>query len=259
MYGAIIGDIVGSRFEFSPHKSKEFQFFHKDCTYTDDTVMTIAVAKALYESKKNDFKDLETQLDHYMHEIGKKYPNCGFGGSFYRWIMYDRHESYNSFGNGSAMRTSYCAEIAGSLEEALDLSRRCAAITHDHPEGIKGAQATTAAIFLAGQGKSKEEIRQYIKDHFYELNFTLDQIRPSYSFDVSCQGSVPEAIECFLEAKDYEDCIRNAVSLGGDCDTQGAIAGAIAEAYFGLQKEMIDEARKYLDPYLLSILDEVSL
>ena len=255
MYGAIIGDIVGSRFEWNNIKTKDFEFFHKDCFFTDDSVMTIAVAKALHESKKNNYEDLEKQLDCYMHEIGKKYPHCGFGGSFYRWIMNDIHEPYNSYGNGSAMRTSECGFIADSLEEALSLAERCAAITHNHIEGIKGAKATTACIYLSREGKSKEEIREYINDNYYQLDFSLDEIRPSYSFDVSCQGSVPQAIEAFLESETFEDAIRNAISIGGDSDTIAAITGSIAQAYYGIDEKLIDEARKYLDDYLLSMID----
>ena len=255
MYGAIIGDIVGSRFEWNNIKTKDFEFFHKDCFFTDDSVMTIAVAKALHESKKNNYEDLEKQLDHYMHEIGKKYPHCGFGGSFYRWIMNDIHEPYNSYGNGSAMRTSECGFIANSLEEALSLAERCAAITHNHIEGIKGAKATTACIYLSREGKSKKEIREYINDNYYQLDFSLDEIRPSYSFDVTCQGSVPQAIEAFLESESFEDAIRNAISIGGDSDTIAAITGSIAEAYYGIDEKLIDKARKYLDDYLLSMID----
>ena len=255
MYGAIIGDIVGSRFEWNNIKTKDFEYFHKNCFFTDDSVMTIAVAKALHESKKNNYEDLEKQLDHYMHEIGKKYPHCGFGGSFYRWIMNDIHEPYNSYGNGSAMRTSECGFIADSLEEALSLAERCAAITHNHIEGIKGAKATTACIYLAREGKSKKEIREYINDNYYQLDFSLDEIRPSYSFDVSCQGSVPQAIEAFLESETFEDAIRNAISIGGDSDTIAAITGSIAEAYYGIDEKLIDKARKYLDDYLLSMID----
>ena len=255
MYGAIIGDIVGSRFEWNNIKTKDFEFFHKDCFFTDDSVMTIAVAKALHESKKNNYEDLEKQLDYYMHEIGKKYPNCGFGGSFYRWIMNDIHEPYNSYGNGSAMRTSECGFIADSFEEALSLAERCAAITHNHIEGIKGAKATTACIYLSREGKSKEEIREYINDNYYQLNFSLDEIRPSYSFDVTCQGSVPQAIEAFLESVSFEDAIRNEISIGGDSDTIAAITGSIAQAYYGIDEKLIDKARKYLDDYLLSMID----
>ena len=156
MYGAIIGDIAGSRFEWRNHKSKEFELFDESCCFTDDSIMTIAVAKALHESKKNQFSDLEKQLDFWMHHIGQRYPDCGFGGHFYQWIMNNDSKPYNSYGNGSGMRTSECAWIASSLDEALSLAERCSAITHNHPEGIKGAKAITASIFLARQKKGKE-------------------------------------------------------------------------------------------------------
>ena len=258
MYGAIIGDIAGSRFEFDNLKSKDFELFSKYDTYTDDSVMTIAVAKALSESKKDDYKDLEEKLIFWMHEIGKKYPNCGYGGRFYYWIMNDETKPYNSFGNGSGMRTSACAFIAKSLDEALELSKRCAAVTHDHEEGIKGAQAISAAAYLARTGKTKEEIRAYINEHFYKLDFTLKQIRKSYRFDVTCMGSVPQAIEAFLESHDFEDCIRNAISIGGDSDTIAAMAGCIGEAYYGIPEGFKQKAEAYFDPYLKQMADESS-
>ena len=253
MYGAIIGDIVGSVYEFNNHRSKNFTFLTEENYFTDDSVMTIAVGKALYESKKNNYEDLEKQLIYWMHEIGKRYPDCGYGGRFYGWMMYDGDEPYNSFGNGSGMRTSDCAVFAESLEEALSLAERCAAVTHNHPEGIKGAQSITACIWLAKEGKTIEEIRKYVEDHFYKLDFTLDEIRPTYEFNEICQDSCPQAIEAFLESASFEDAIRNAISIGGDSDTLAAMTGAIAEAYYkptGL-KEIAD---KYLDKYLQSII-----
>ena len=257
MYGAIIGDIVGSRFEWDNIHTKEFDLFTKYSFFTDDSVMTVAVGKALYESKKNDYEDLDEQLNYWMHEIGKKYPDCGFGGHFYYWMFYNGTEPYNSFGNGSAMRTSYCAHIAESLEEALFLAEKCAAITHNHPEGIKGAQATTACIWLAGHGSSIAEIRNYVNEHYYSLDFTLDGIRGCYRFNESCQGTVPQAIEAFLEAVSFEDAIRNAISIGGDSDTLAAITGSIAEAYFGIPEEDIRKADEYLDDYLRTFVHEI--
>ena len=259
MYGAFTGDIAGSRFEFHNRRSKEFTIFHKNCYFTDDSVMTIAVGKALSESRKNGYKDLDEQLDKWMHEIGKKYPHCGYGGRFYSWILEDEHEPYNSFGNGAGMRISACGEIAASLEEALFLAEKCAAITHNHPEGIKGAQAITACIYLAREGKTKKEIRQYVEEHFYKLDFTLDEIRPFYRFNETCQNSCPQAIEAFLESTDFEDAIRNAVSIGGDSDTIAAMTGSIAEAYYSVPEEDIAKARSYFDGYLLDILDSIDL
>ena len=247
MYGAIIGDIVGSRFEFDNIKTKEFELFHRRCHFTDDTVMTVAVGKALYESQKNGFEDLEEQLVYWMHAYGKKYPRRGYGGRFRRWLLEGLTEPYRSYGNGSGMRTSACAEYANDLEKALTLAKRCAAVTHDHPEGIKGAEAITACIFLAKQGKTKEEIRDCMNGNFYPLDFTLDGIRDTYGFDETCQGSVPQAIEAFLESESFEDCIRNAISIGGDSDTIAAMAGSIAEAFYGIPEELIRSADRYLD------------
>ena len=257
MYGAIIGDIVGSRFEWNNTKAKEFDLFTNHCFFTDDSVMTIAVGKALFESGKQNYADLKEQLIYWMHKIGKRYPDCGYGGHFYHWMFHDETKPYNSFGNGSAMRTSYCAHIAESLEEALDLAEKCAAVTHNHPEGIKGAQAATACIWLAKEGKSQEEIRRYVNENYYDLDFTLDGIRKTYHFDVTCQGSVPQAIEAFLEAVSFEDAIRNAISIGGDSDTIAAITGPIAEACFGIPEEFIEKADTYLDDYLKSIVHEI--
>ena len=257
MYGAITGDIVGSRFEFNNIRTKDFVLFHDDCFFTDDSVMTIAVAKALHESKINGYHDLETRLVYWMHEIGRRYPYCGYGGMFYHWMFSDDMGPYNSFGNGSAMRTSYCGFIADSYEEAMMLAERCSAVTHDHPEGIKGAQATTACIWLAKEGKTKEEIRRHIENDFYRLGFTLDEIRPVYQFNETCQDTVPEAIECFLESESFEDAIRTAISIGGDSDTIGAIAGGIAEAFYGIDETVKTTVRGYLDDYLLDIIDSI--
>lgn len=253
IYGAIIGDIIGSRFEFNNIKTKDFELFDKHCYFTDDSVMTIAVAKALEESKANGYTNLESKLIYWMHKIGKQYPNCGYGGSFYSWIMYDSNQPYNSFGNGSGMRTSACGFIADNLDEALNLAKRCAAVSHNHLEGIKGAQAISGCIFLAKDGKNKEEIRKFAS-RFYNLNFTLNEIRPAYKFDVTCQGSVPQAIEAFLESDSFEDTIRNAISIGGDSDTIAAMAGGIAAAYYGIPEYYINESNKYLDQNLKSYI-----
>ena len=257
MYGALIGDIAGSRFEFNNFRSKDFELFSKNDFFTDDSVMTIAVAKALSVSKGNGYADLEDQLYHYMHEIGRRYPDSGYGGNFYYWIMNGETKPYNSFGNGSAMRTSACAWFAETLEECLDLARRCASVSHDHPEGIKGAKAVSACIWLARDGKSKDAIRDYVKENYYDLDFTLDGIRPSYRFDETCQGSVPQAIEAFLESKDFEDAIRNAISIGGDSDTIAAITGSIAEGFYGIPEGFKEKVDSYLDPYLKEKLSEV--
>lgn len=260
MFGAIIGDIVGSKYEFDNIKTKDFDLFSDGCFITDDSIMTIAVAKALHESKENNYTDLSEQCVKWMSEIGQRYPNCGYGGNFYYWIMYDpTKKPYNSFGNGSAMRTSECGWIAESLDEAMYLAEVCAAVTHNHPEGIKGAQATTACIYLALHRFNKNDIRRYVNDNFYKLDFTIDEIRPTYKFNVTCQGSVPQAIECFLESTSYEDTIRNCISIGGDCDTTAAIAGAIAEAYYCVPKDLYEKSLEYIPQDLRDIINEIGI
>lgn len=233
MYGAIIGDIVGSKYEFHSIKGKEFPLVSAGCDFTDDTVMTIAVARALIDSRKKGLPFAQA-LVREMQELGRKYPNRGYGGRFDDWLYQDDPKPYNSFGNGSAMRVSPCGLIASTMDEALALARASAEVTHNHPEGIKGARAVAAAIFLAKTHSTKQEIRDYIAAHFYNLDFTVEEIRQSYRYDVTCQGSVPQSIACFLDAYSYEDAIRNAVSLGGDADTQAAIAGSIAWSYYRL-------------------------
>ncbi len=233
MYGAIIGDIVGSKYEFKNIKTKDFPLFSPGCSYTDDSLMTIAVARALLMSKKKqaDFKGVLVQE---MQKIGKTYPypQGGYGGRFANWLCSPNPQPYHSFGNGAAMRVSPCGLMAKTLEEALGLAKASAEVTHDHPEGVRGAQAVAAAIFLAKNGASKVEIGTYIRENFYPLNRTLEEIRPCYSFDESCQGTVPEAIQAFLESVSFADAIRNAISLGGDSDTLGAITGSIAWSYY---------------------------
>ena len=232
MLGAVIGDIVGSRFEFSNLKRKEFPLFAPSCRFTDDTVMTLAVARALTET--TDPEALPRYAVQCMQEMGRKNPGAGYGGRFYDWIFDRDPQPYNSWGNGAGMRVSPCAWAADSLEEALRLSDAVTAVTHNHPEGIKGARAVTAAVFLARAGSGMEEIRRHIEANYYRLDFTLDGIRPRYRFDVSCQGSVPQAIEAFLESTGFEDAVRGAVSIGGDSDTIADMAGAIAGAYWGI-------------------------
>lgn len=233
MLGAIIGDIVGSKYEFFNIKTKDFPLFSSDSTYTDDTIMTIAVAKALLRSREEN-KDFKPILIEEMQAYGKKYPypRGGYGRRFSCWLTSPDPEPYNSFGNGSAMRVSPCGLIAIELYEALSLAKASAEVTHNHPEGIKGAQAVAGAVFLAKQHKEKDEIADFIRTNFYDLDFTLEDIRDSYRFNETCQGTVPQAIVAFLESTSFEDAIRNAVSLGGDCDTLTAITGSIAWAYY---------------------------
>ena len=253
MIGAIIGDIVGSRFEFRNHRSKEFELFDEKCCFTDDSVMTLAVAKALLESKP-DFSDLSEQAVKRMQEVGRPYPHCGYGGRFGYWMYSDDPRPYRSFGNGSAMRVSAVGWVAKSLDEVKSLSAKVTAVTHDHPEGLKGAEATAVAVFLARQGMSKEEIKQYIEKNYYVLDFTIDEIRPTYRFNETCQDTVPQAMEAFFESVDFEDAIRTAISVGGDSDTLAAITGSVAEAYYGVPADTREKAIGFLDERLKKIL-----
>ena len=254
MLGAIIGDIVGSRFEWNNIKTKEFEFFTDECEPTDDSIMSIAICKALLEFD-GDYDKLSESAVKYMREIGQHYPNCGYGGHFYHWIYSPETPApYNSYGNGSAMRVSGCGFAANSLEEAKLLSAAVTKVSHNHPEGMKGAEAVAAAIYLARTGATVNEIREYINEHYYNLDFTLDEIREGYTFDVTCQGSTPQAIEAFLESTSYEDAIRNAISIGGDSDTVAAMAGGIAEAYYGIPAPIREKAMSFLDGRLSDIL-----
>ena len=255
MLGAIIGDIVGSRFEWNNNRSKQFDFLTYKCSVTDDSIMSLAIAKALLESKA-DSSDLSENAVKYMQGIGRHYPNCGYGGRFIEWIHSDNPKPYGSYGNGAAMRVSACGFVANSLEEAKQLSKAVTEVTHNHPEGLKGAEATAVAIFLARSGKNLLEIRDYITKNYYPLNFTLDGIRDSYEFNESCQDTVPQALEAFFESNNFEDAIRNAISIGGDSDTLAAITGGIAEAYYGIPTEIRKHALTFLDERLLKILVE---
>lgn len=257
MIGAIIGDIVGSRFEFDNIKTKNFELFDSECDFTDDTVMTLAVAKSFvgYDFK-NDIESFKNHLVKNMHNIGCEYPNCGYGGRFLDWIIHKHTIPYYSCGNGSAMRVSSVGWVAKSLIEAEELAKTTAEVTHNHPEGIKGAQAVAGAIFLAKIGKDKLDIREYIKNNYYNLDFTLNDIRSTYDYEIICQKSVPQALEAFFESKNFEDAIRNAISIGGDSDTIAAITGSIAEAYYGIGDDIKETALSFLDDYLLDIYYE---
>ena len=254
MLGAIIGDISGSRFEWNNNKSKDFELLNSiDCFFTDDTVMTLAIAKSLLECDGN-YENLSAIAIKNMIELGRNYPDCGFGGNFYKWIMTGDHRPYNSFGNGAAMRVSACGIVGKNLEEVKMLSRKVTEISHNHPEGIKGAEAVACAVFMAKNGKNILEIRDFISSNYYNINFKLEDIRDNYSFDVSCQGSVPQAFEAFFEATSYEDAIRNAISIGGDSDTIAAITGSVAGVYFGIPTEIRKKALTFLNEELLKIL-----
>lgn len=256
MIGAICGDIVGSRFEFHNHKSKNFWFFDRDCCFTDDSVLTCCVAEGLMRSwKKDKFETLADVTQDTMRDIGYWYPTCGYGARFIKW-MYETPVPYNSCGNGSAMRVSPVGDIAKDVEEAKDLSYAVTAISHNHPEGIKGAEATAVAIVLAKQGKSKEEIRSYIEDKYYDLSKTVLQHRAEtigHGKEI-CQVSMPQALRCFYEGRSYRDVIRNCISIGGDSDTIAAIAGGIAEAYFGIPEGVKRRGMSYLDGYLQNVV-----
>lgn len=225
MLGAIAGDVIGSVFEGRPIKTKNFPLFSAASRFTDDTVMTVATAYAILHDG-----DYATAYKSF----GRRYPNAGYGGTFYHWIHSESVQPYNSWGNGSAMRVSPIGFAFDIKEKVLEEARKSAEVTHNHPEGIKGAQATALAIFLARKGYRKSAIKQEIMQQFgYKLDQSLDEVRPAYTFDVSCQGSVPESIIAFLVSENIEDAIRNAISLGGDSDTMACIAGAIAQAFYG--------------------------
>ena len=260
MYGAILGDIIGSPFEFDRgDKTKEFDLFTKGCDFTDDSVMTIAVGEALLAvGTEATVKKIEETVVTIMQDWGKRYPYAGYGGRFRYWLRERNPKPYGSYGNGSAMRVSAVGWLYDSLERTREVARATANVTHNHPEGIKGAEATASAIYMARNESSKEEIKEYIEREFhYNLDRTLDEIRPGYHMDETCQRTVPEAIIAFLESKDFEDAIRNAVSLGGDTDTLGAITGSIAEAFYGISAVLIAECRSRIDEGLMTdILDE---
>ena len=260
MIGAIIGDVVGSRFEFKNTNTKDFEFFHKACTFTDDTVMTLAVAESImrcYEYE-DDFDGLSDYATMIFHRVGRKHQFCGYGGRFYQWMMGDVWIPYNSCGNGSAMRISPVGDVAASVDQAKELSYKLTSITHNHPEGIKGAEATAVAKTMLALGKTKEETLKYVEAHYYELNKTTDDWRKENNMEHGreiCQITVPQAFACFKEGESFEDVIRNCVSIGGDTDTIAAIAGGIAESCYPVPDWMRDRVRKYLSPDLLDILD----
>lgn len=257
MTGAIIGDIVGSRFEFDNIKTKDFEFFDSECVFTDDTVMTLAVAKAFIGYDPLNYPEkFKEHLIETMHSVGGRYLDCGYGGRFYDWIVQKQLTPYNSCGNGSAMRVSSAGWVAESLKQAEYFAKLTAEVTHNHPEGIKGAKAVAGCVYLARVSKNKAEIKEYIEKNFYSLNFTIDEIRPTYDFEVTCQKSIPQALEAFLESVSFEDAIRLAVSIGGDSDTIAAVTGAVAEAYYGIDDDIKETALSFLDDYLLDIYYE---
>ena len=256
MIGAILGDIVGSRFEFHNILSKDFDFITGECEFTDDTVMTCAVAQGLMDSRE-DFSDLSEKTVAAMQRIGRKYPNCGYGARFIHWMFSNDPQPYNSCGNGSAMRISPVGFAARDVEEAKRLSAAVTRVTHDHPEGMKGAEAVAVAIVMARQGRTKAEIRAAM-EAYYDLSTTVDAYRTEWRGHGReiCQVSVPQALACFFEGQDYEDVIRNCISIGGDSDTIAAIAGGIAEAFYGVPEEYAAAAEAMLDKRLLKVLHD---
>ncbi len=258
MLGALVGDIVGSVYEFYNTKRTDFELFNDNSRYTDDSVMTLAVAKWLVEDEKHTIH----YLIHCMQELGHLYPYAGYGGRFMGWLFNNNPQPYNSWGNGAGMRVSPVGLYAKTLDEALALAALTASVTHNHPEGVKGAQAIATSVFLCKQGKSKQEIKEYVEKAFdYNLDRTIAEIRPRYEYDVSCQGSVPEAIIAFLEGNSFDEVIRLAISLGGDSDTIGAMAGAIAACMYPIPDDiakrcddiLTDDLRKIKDKFLTMV------
>ena len=258
MYGAILGDIIGSPYEFDRgQKTKDFPFFDKGCGFTDDSILTLAVAEALMDlPAAADDCDVRVRVIRRMRHHGKNYPHAGWGLRFARWLRSNHPEPYFSCGNGSAMRVSAAGWLFDDLDTVRRMARLSADVTHDHPEGIKGAEAVACAIFLARTGSTKAEIRDFIETIFdYDLSRSCDEIRPGYRHVETCQETVPEAITAFLEGESFQDVIRTAVSLGGDCDTLTCIAGSMAEAFYGVPEDLKRKAREYLTPDLLEILN----
>lgn len=257
MLGAIFGDIVGSVYEFDNTNDYNFKLLSKHSGPTDDSYMTLAVAKALMETYEEDYDNIRRAVVTNMQEIGRRYPFGGYGGRFRLWLTEEDPKPYNSFGNGSGMRVSPAGWLYQTMEETLHVAELTADVTHNHPEGIKGAQAIAAGIFLARAGATKDEIIEYIAKNFeYDLSRTLEEIKPDYGFYEICQKSVPEAIIAFYEGENYEDVIRLAISLGGDSDTIACMAGAIAEAYYGMPENFKDEALRRLPEDLRKIVYE---
>ena len=256
MLGAVIGDIIGSVYEFTGQKRYDFEMLPEGSRFTDDSVMTVAVAHWLSHcDEKGNTDHSKEHLIRSMQMLGHKYPYAGYGGSFNAWLWCENPQPYNSWGNGAAMRVSPIGLYVETLDEAFELAKTSAEVSHNHPEGIKGAQAVASAVWLAKHGHTKDEIRDYIMDKFhYDLTRNVDEIRPVYKWYVSCQGSVPESIICFLEGKDFVDVVRLAVSLGGDADTMACIAGSIAACIYPIPEWIATECEKRLTPDLLEIM-----
>lgn len=256
MIGAIAGDMIGSPYEFGRERvdAADFPLWSAQSRFTDDTVMSLAIADALTKSL-DEGTDFETEAITCMQSFGRRFPDAGFGGTFFGWLYAEDPQPYNSWGNGSAMRVSPVGWAFGTLPETLRYATASARVSHNHPEGIKGAQATAAAIFLARTGNSKEAIRSYLRDTFgYDVDRAYESVKAGYQSAVSCQETVPESMICFFEATGYEDAVRKAVCLGGDTDTMACIAGSVAEAFWGVPEDIEGEARSRLDPFLTDAL-----
>lgn len=250
LFGAIIGDIVGSIYEFHNIKTKDFPLFSPRCHITDDSCMTIALACAIDEWKHNggDLSELATK---HMREIGNRFPDMGYGAQFWQWLIHNDKGPYNSWGNGAAMRISAAGWYGKDIPEVKRLSYMVTSVTHDNIEGIKGAEATAVSIWAARSGCSKDEIAEYIQDNYYDLCDCVEDLQADYDWDSSCQGTVPPALQCFFESESFEDAIRNAISIGGDSDTIGAITGAVAEAFYGIPEDIKEQAKGFIPEELL--------
>lgn len=274
IYGAIIGDVAGSRFEFKPIKSKDFDLFYsfsgkghdtnqtledylKSSHFTDDTVMTIAVANALIEAN-GDYSNLRELAVKNLKYFGRKYPNRGYGYKFQQWLYSDSNEHYNSLGNGSAMRISSIPYFANSLDEVKRLSKMVTDVTHNHPEGIKGAEAVAVLIWMALHNFTKEDIRKEVENNYYNLDYDYNELLQTYTHDETCQNSVPQSIYAFFISTDYEDCIRTAISMGGDADTMACIAGSIAGAYYGVPSDLQKQVLNFLPDEFVNIIENLT-
>lgn len=260
MYGTIIGDIAGSYYEIHNIKTKKFKFMEKDkSSFTDDTVMTLAVCKSLLEYN-GDYEQLHNIVIQNMVNIGRNHSQCGFGGEFFKWIITDNHNPYNSYGNGAAMRVGCCGIVGTNIDEVKKLSKIVTEVSHNHEESLKAAEAVSIAVFMAKNKCSKEEIKKYIIDNYYDLNFSLEEKRNLHGAGISCQDCVPQAFVSFFESKNYEDAIRNAISIGGDSDTVAAITGCIAGTYYGIPRKYIKRANSFFieeyDSDLIEVIKE---
>lgn len=258
MIGAIVGDIVGSRFEGAYEVDKNFEFFDMESTFTEDTLMTLAVGKTLCDCN-GDYESLGEKVTRNMRFFGEKYPHVGYGPNFYAWLSSTDNEPYNSYCNGAAMSVSACAWLAETLEEAISLTEKVTAVSYNHPEGMKGAEAVTVAIFMALKNRMKEEIAELIHDFYYSMDFSLEDLDPDKDYNAICQGTVPLAFKAFFDSTSFEDALRRAISLVGYTDTVGAITGSLAEAYYSVPSEMREQALTFLDDDLLEIIADYEM